>query len=210
MKVISVNIGAKNIVNWKGKRVQTGIFKKPVNQIVLNLNYVKNDIVVDTNHHAGLDKACYIYSYQSYGYWKKLYPKLSLDFGMFGENVTIDKLDESKIFIGDIYKLGDATVQVTQPRQPCFKLGIRFGNQKIVKQFINAPFPGVYLKVIEKGKVAPNDKFQLIERQHETLSIIEVWNLIYKQNVTSDEINFALSLPYLADACKKSLAKKHT
>lgn len=127
---------------------------------------------------------------------------------MFGENVTINDLDESKVFIGDVYKLGDATVQVTQPREPCFKLGIKFGTQKIIKQFINQPYPGIYLKIIEKGEVKKGDLFQLIERQHDSLSVIEIWNLLYQKEINLDDIEFALTLPYLADSCKKSLLKR--
>ena len=208
MNVKSVNIGDKKSIKWRGKSVFTGIYKTPTDKIFLNLTDVENDVVVDRKHHGGIDKACYIYSANHYQFWKQLYLTLKFIDGMFGENVTVNHLDESKIFIGDIYKLGDATVQVTQPRQPCFKLGIRFGTQKVIKQFINQPYPGVYLKIIETGVVKVGDNFQLIERPHDSLSIIDIWHLLYENNFNKQDLEFALSLPYLADACKKSLLKR--
>lgn len=208
MNVKSVNIGDKKNVKWRGKNVFTRIYKVPTDKIFLNFTDVENDVVVDRKHHGGIDKACYIYSSNHYNYWKQLYPTLNFIDGMFGENVTINHLNESKIYIGDIYKLGDATVQVTQPRQPCFKLGIRFGTQKIIKQFINQPYPGIYLKIIECGEVKKGDDFQLIERQHDSLSVTEIWNLLYQKEYNKNDIELALSLPYLADACKKSLQKR--
>lgn len=208
MKVKSVNIGEKKEVNWRDKKVFTGIYKHPTSKIVLDYEDVINDVVIDRKYHGGVDKACYIYASNHYKYWSDLYPNLDFIDGMFGENVTINDLDESKVFIGDVYKLGDATVQVTQPREPCFKLGIKFGTQKIIKQFINQPYPGIYLKIIEKGEVKKGDLFQLIERQHDSLSVIEIWNLLYQKEINLDDIEFALTLPYLADSCKKSLLKR--
>ncbi|MGV6861548.1 MAG: MOSC domain-containing protein [Putridiphycobacter sp.] len=208
MKVKSVNIGKIKTVKWKNKTIKTGIFKTPVNQIVLGGNDVELDQVVDRKYHGGLEKACYIYSEDHYAYWQKLYPNLEFNFGMFGENITITGLNESKIFIGDIYKLGDATVQVTQPREPCFKLGIKFGTQAILKQFINAPYPGIYLKVIETGLVKAEDTFQLIERQHDSMSVTAIYHLRYKTHFDKEDIEQALALTYLGADFKSSLVKK--
>ena len=207
MKVDSVNIGEQKVIKWRGKDVKTGIYKLPCSKIVLDFEDVQDDTVIDRKHHGGIDKACYAYSTDHYDFWKSLYPSLNITFGMFGENVTINDFNESQIYIGDIFKLGDATVQVTQPRQPCFKLGVRFGTQKIIKQFIQHPYPGVYFKVIEKGEVKKGDEFQLIERQHDSFSITKIWELLYQKDVNKDDIEFALELPYLANACKKSLIK---
>ena len=137
MLVKSVNIGNKQDVLWNGKTVSTGIFKKSVLSIKLGKEDVDLDDVVDRKYHGGIDKACYIYSFNHYAFWQKLYPNVELNFGMFGENITIEGLNEKTVYIGDIYRIGGATVKVTQPRQPCFKLGVRFSDQKIIKQFIN-------------------------------------------------------------------------
>jgi MOSC domain-containing protein YiiM len=208
MKVVSVNVGSIKNIEWRGKNVLTGIYKLPCDAISLNLTDVDKDKVVDRKYHGGFDKACYIYSENHYKFWQNLYPHLDWTFGMFGENVTIKDLNETTIFIGDIYKLGEATVQVTQPREPCFKLGVKFETQKIIKQFINQNYPGIYLKVIEKGIVKPKDTMQLIERQHDTLSVVEVWRMLYDHNYNIEDIEFAINLPYLAESYKTSLLKK--
>ena len=127
MKIISTNIGSPVIFSWKGREVATGLFKYPVpSPIMLEKEDVTNDHVIDRRYHGGTDKACYFYSADNYDYWKSLYPKMEMQFGMFGENLTVEGLSEENINIGDVFKIGNAVVQVTQPRQPCFKLNFRF------------------------------------------------------------------------------------
>ena len=208
MIIKSVNTGSIEKVKCAGKIINTGIFKSPVNLITLGKEDVVDDDVVDRRYHGGIDKACYIYSNDHYDFWRKLYPNLSLDYGMFGENITVDGLDEKNILIGDIYRVGGATVQVTQPRQPCFKLGIRFESQGIIKQFINNDYPGIYVKVLESAQVRQNDSMDLIERQHNSISVLDVWHLLYAKDISQDDLEFAISIPFLADACKSSLRKR--
>ena len=208
MIIKSVNKGSIEKVKWAGKIINTGIFKSPVNLITLGKEDVLDDNVVDRRYHGGIDKACYIYSNDHYDFWRKLYPNLSLDYGMFGENITVDGLDEKNILIGDIYRVGGATVQVTQPRQPCFKLGIRFESQGVIKQFINNDYPGIYVKVLESAQVRQNDSMDLIERQHNSISVLDVWHLLYAKDISQDDLEFAISIPFLADACKSSLRKR--
>jgi MOSC domain-containing protein YiiM len=208
MIITSVNIGQAKEVIWNGEPIETGIFKSPVQKIELERTDVKNDHVIDRRYHGGIDKACYIYSEDHYKYWENLYPNLDYTPGMFGENMTVKGLDESKIMIGDIYRIGGATIQVTQPRQPCFKLGLVFNTQKILKDFINSNFPGIYLKVLEGSIVAKNDSMDLIERQHNTMSVKEIYRLLYDKEPNQDDIQFALSINTLADTCKQSLMKR--
>jgi len=208
MEIISVNIGKKSLIKWRGKDVKTGIFKTAVDSIYLENNDVKNDIVCDRKHHGGIDKACYLYSADHYKFWKDHYPSLGFEFGMFGENITIEGLNEKSIYIGDIYRVGGATVQVTQPRQPCFKLGIRFGSQKVIKQFINNDYPGIYVKVLESDTVRVNDTMELIERQHNSISLLDVWHLLYNKEINQDDLDFALNIPHLSDECKINLRKR--
>ncbi len=142
MKVISTNIGKPTTIHWNGKEEQTGIFKYPTNEaLYLGKTDVTKDTVIDRKHHAGINKACYLFSLDHYPYWKKMYPKLKWDWGMFGENLTIEGLNEAEIRIGDIFKIGNALIQVSQPREPCYKLGVRFGTQEILRQFIDHGFP---------------------------------------------------------------------
>lgn len=209
MIVRSVNIGEKRLVNWRGKEVPTGIFKFPVQEAIhLGKTDVIGDNVVDRKYHGGIDKACYLYSADHYQFWQERYPQLNFEDGFFGENITVEGLNEKQIQIGDIYYIGDCRVQVRQPRQPCFKLGIRFGTQKIVKDFIQNPFPGVYVSVIEEGKVAAEDKMQLSERLHDSIGLLEVWELLYGSNPDQDLLEFASNFQHLAEDCKASLRKR--
>lgn len=180
MKVISTNIGKPVTFEWNGEKEQTGIFKYPTeNDLFLTKNDVKHDTIIDREHHGGSNKACYLFSSDHYGYWEKLYPELKWDWGMFGENLTVEGLDESKICIGDIYKIGDALVQISQPREPCYKLGIRFGNQNILKKFIAHNHPGTYVKILEEGRVIKGDTVELITKSTNLLTVQQFYELIF-------------------------------
>ncbi|AMC11514.1 sulfurase [Lutibacter profundi] len=178
MKVKSVNVGERKTINYKGKIVETGIFKFPVKEIYIDTEGVLNDTVIDRRYHGGINQAVYAYSENHYSYWKELYPNLDWHYGMFGENLTISNLEETKIQIGDIYKLGEALLEVTKPRQPCMKLGIVFKTQNILKQFWNSTKSGIYFKVLEKGEVTKGDKLVLIKKIIGSPTIAEVYNSI--------------------------------
>ncbi len=208
MKIISTNIGEARTILWHGKEVKTGIFKFSVDKpIHLGTEDVDNDHVIDRKYHGGVDKACYLYSADHYKYWKKLHPKVKMPWGMFGENLTVEGLHEGKINIGDIFKIGSATVQATQPRQPCYKLDIRFEASGLVKQFIDSGFPGVYVRVLEQGSVSAGDTMDIIERQN-TLSVQKVFELIYTKEFEKDALKAAVNNSFIAESCKKDLLKK--
>lgn len=176
MKIIATCIGDRKEIDWKGKMVTTGIFKYPVEKpIFLNTEDVKGDAICNREYHGGVDQAVYGYSLKHYDYWKVLYPNLDWQYGMFGENLTIDDLDETKTHVGDTFKVGEAILEVTKPREPCMKLGVRFNNMKIVKQFWKQDFPGVYFKVIQTGNVKAGDVFEKIKSCSENLIIAEVY-----------------------------------
>lgn len=176
MKVIAVNIGERKEVQWKSRTVTTGIFKYPVQEaIVLGKEDVVNDNVIDREHHGGIDQAAYAYATNHYDYWKEQYPDLEWDWGMFGENISIEDLDETQIHVGNQYKIGEALVEVTKPRQPCFKLGIRFNNMKVVKQFWNSTMSGLYFKVLQTGAVKAGDILELQKECPENPTIAEVY-----------------------------------
>lgn len=176
MKVISVNLGERKQVQWRKKVIETGIFKYPVaNPIFLDFEDVQNDAVVDRKHHGGIDQAVYVYGEQHYHFFKELYPNQDWQYGMFGENITMTDFDETEIHVGSIYQLGEAKIEVTKPRQPCYKLGIRFNNQKIVKDFWHSTKSGVYFKILEKGNVNVGDKLIVLEEKLENPTIAEVY-----------------------------------
>lgn len=209
MKVVSVNIGERKQLKYRGKLIETGIYKNPVDHAIeLGSTDVVGDHVVDRRYHGGKHKACYLYSADHYAFWKNKYPDLDWHFGMFGENITVEGLNEKEIQIGDIFNIGNCRVRVTQPRQPCFKLGLRFGSQTIVKAFSQAPFPGVYVSVIESGTVNVGDHFSLSERLHDTIGLLDIYDLIYTKNPDQDLLDFALDFQFLPESVKETLRKR--
>lgn len=208
MKVISTNTGESVEINYHGKIEKTGMYKYAVDQaIFLAKNDVVNDSVIDRRYHGGADKACYWYSEKHYEFWKEKFPHLEWNYGMFGENLTISELDEGNIKIGDVFQIGNAKVQITQPRQPCYKLNYRFNCNSMVRQFIDAGFPGIYIRVIEEGKVRKGDELILLESREESLSIRDVYNLLYESSKDELKLDKALSDPALAASCKRDLRK---
>lgn len=208
MKVISTNIGESRTISWQGKEVQTGIYKFPVETpIYLGSDDVVGDHVIDRRYHGGADKACYLYSQDHYSYWNELYPALDWQWGMFGENLTIAGLDEAEVRIGDVFRLGQTVVRATQPRQPCFKLGVRFGSPEAVRQFVDFGNAGVYLKVLEPGFVKTGDTMELLESNPDSFSLRQVFQMIYKINSTVDMVLKAIDDPNMAASCRNDLIK---
>lgn len=208
MRVLSANIGKKREINYHGKIVETGIFKEPVEEeIVLEKEDVLGDDVIDRRYHGGVDKACYLFSELHYGYWQEIYPDLDWKYGMFGENVTLSEMNEADIYIGDIYTLGTALVQVTQPRQPCFKLNARFKSDSLVKEFIKHGFSGVYLRVLKEGTVRKGDEMILKERLQSQFSIFDIFHLLYHKESNRENIDLAIQIESLATSCRKDLSK---
>ena len=176
MKVVSVNIGERKKVQWKNQEYTTGIFKYPVEKpIFLDTEDVRGDHVVNRIYHGGVLQAAYAYGEQHYDYWKKLYPNHDWQYGMFGENLTLTDLNEEEIHVGSVYQLGAAKVEITKPRQPCLKLGIRFNDMKIIKQFWNSTKSGLYFKILETGHVNKNDQLILIENKPQNMTIAELY-----------------------------------
>jgi MOSC domain-containing protein YiiM len=208
MKIISTNIGEVVEIDWRGQKVKTGIYKYPVDQaILLGKEDVRNDQVIDRRYHGGLDKACYLYSKDHYPYWEERYPDLDWKWGMFGENLTVEGIDESVIRIGDIYRLGKALVQVTQPRQPCYKLGVRFNNHQMVREFFESPYPGVYVRVLEEGPVQVGDEMVLEKLAEGNMTLKEVFALFTHNSNDVKLLRQAIGIPELAEACRKDLSK---
>ena len=209
MKVIATNIGKKRELNYKGMKISTGIYKYPLKEgIYLEANDVKGDAVVDRESHGGIDKACYLYSYDVYDYWKKLHPNLKWDFGMFGENLTIAGLDETKIHIGAQYKIGEAIIEVSQPRQPCMKFGIRMETQTILKQFINTTYSGVYVRVLQNGLVKAGDSLELINAQPNAPTIADAFYCLYQPELKRSMLDKLFNCNALAESCKRDIKSR--
>lgn len=208
MRIISTNIGGSREIDWNGKKITTGMYKEPVSEpLFLGMNGVHNDHVSDLKHHGGSDKACYIYSADHYDYWKNIFPDLDWTWGMFGENLTIEELDEGLVRIGDIFQVGNAQVQVSQPRLPCYKLGIRLQSNMAVKQFLNSPYPGVYIRVIKEGTVKAGDTLELIKTNKTSLSVRAVFSLFSSNKLNIEMKELALQDDHLAKSIKNDLIK---
>jgi len=208
MKIISTNIAKPTIIEWRGQKVETGIYKYAVESpIFLGTADVVNDHVIDRRYHGGSDKACYLYSADHYPFWQNKYPNQDWKWGMFGENLTISGLNESEIRIGDRFRIGNAEVQVTQPRQPCFKLGVRFGDQSVVSDFWTLPYPGVYVRVLSQGEVQSGDEMILIERDPESLSVSQVFSIFHHNCSDLKLIQKALAEPFIAASCFRDIEK---
>lgn len=206
MKVISTNLAQARDIEWNGKVIQTGIFKEPIDQpIYLGELGVEGDTVANKKAHGGEDKACYLFGSNHYPYWQKKYANLPWVWGMFGENITVSGLDEQKIHIGDVFEIGESVVKVTQPRLPCYKLGVRFNDQKIVKEFLHSGHCGVYVKVLKAGAVKQGDSMYLAARQSKNLSLAEVFGIYRSKD--KDLIDIALLDKDLAESIRKDLIR---
>lgn len=194
MQILSTNIARPTTINWGGKQVHTGIYKMPTSQsIYLGKHDVKGDTVSDRKVHGGEYKACYLFSEEHYSYWQNLYPNLKWDYGMLGENLTVSGLDETQLHIGDIYKVGEASVQITQPREPCYKFGVKFGTQNVLKQFIDHGYPGTYVRVLKEGYVTKGDVFNLVEKSQYSITVHQFFNLLYAKSKDQNLINLAIN-----------------
>jgi MOSC domain-containing protein YiiM len=205
MQIISTNIAQPTTFTWKGEDVKTGIYKKPTDvPIYLGKEDVRGDEVSDRKVHGGEFKACYLFSADQYPYWRELYPNLEWTYGMLGENLTVKGLDEKELYIGAIYKLGKALVQITQPREPCFKFAHKFGTETVLQQFITNGYPGTYVRILEEGEVKTGDTFQLIENTKNSISIFHLFQLLYAEVKNKDHIQAILT----NDALPKNLKKR--
>src|SRR2546428_10535425 len=174
MKLISVNAGLPREVEGHGRLVKTSIWKTPIDGpvAVRKLN-VARDAQSDLTVHGGPEKAVYVYPSEHYAFWLKEFPEMQLPWGAFGENFTTEGLLESSALIGDRIRIGSAEFQITQPRMPCFKLGIRFGRDDMVKRFLQSGRTGFYLAVTCEGEVSAGDPMEFFAHRQDGLSVAE-------------------------------------
>src|SRR5713226_4461265 len=165
MRVVSVNVGLPREVMWKGKRVTTGIFKEPVEgRVMMRTLNLDGDLQADLTVHGGPNKAAYVYPSEHYDYWRGELDDKTLPWGMFGENLTTEGLLEDAVNIGDRFRIGSAEVMVTEPRMPCYKLGVKFGRDDIIKRFSRSACTGFYFAVLREGEVGAGDAIELMSR----------------------------------------------
>lgn len=175
MKLISVNVGLVQEVDWRGRRVQTSIWKSPVEgQVVVKRLSLEGDRQADLSVHGGPDKAVYVYPVEHYEYWRQQLPGMDLPWGAFGENFTTEGMLEEDIRIGDRICVGSAEFCVKQPRMPCYKLGLRFGQDDMVKRFLQSGRAGFYLSVVREGEVARGDSIEFTDRSDSEVTVADI------------------------------------
>ena len=182
LQALSVNIGMQRAVVWKGRTVVTGIFKDPVaGRVVIRRLNLEGDRQADLTVHGGPDKAVYAYPAEYYAFWHEQFPEMELPWGMFGENLTIEGLLDENVHIGDSFQVGSAHLMVTQPRLPCYKLGLKFGRDDILKRFLRSGLTGFYFKVIKEGEVAAGDPIRLLHHDENEVKVADITRL-YRQD----------------------------
>lgn len=190
MKLVSVNCGLPRQVDWHGRTVTTAIYKEPVNgRIALrNLN-LDGDRQADLNVHGGADKAVYCYPAAHYDYWKAALPDRKFPLGAFGENFTIESVVEDLVHIGDRFSIGSAEVVVTQPRLPCYKLGVRFESDDMVRRFLASRRTGFYLAVTQEGEIGAGDEITPISRDPSSYPVPAITRLYLTKTLSSEDIS---------------------
>jgi MOSC domain-containing protein YiiM len=207
MIVESINIGLPKKELFHGKRVTTGIGKKPVSGSV-NLTRLgfEGDGVADLKHHGGPDKAVCVYSLDHYKYWEEILGT-KLPPAAFGENLTVSELREKVICIGDIFKIGKAVVQISQPRQPCGTLAARFGRKDMVKKVIVSGFTGFYFRVLEAGLVETGTSLTIKERDPRRITVAFANQTFHHDKKNREAIESILSVPALSESWQQDLRK---
>jgi MOSC domain-containing protein YiiM len=211
MKLVSINAGMPREVSWHGRIVTTAIFKEPVvGRVALRKLNLDGDRQADLTVHGGEYKAVYCYPLAHYDYWKKELPGRELPMGMFGENFTMDDGGkgplEDTVHLGDRFSVGTAEVEVTQPRLPCYKLGIRFGSDDMVKRFLASGRTGFYVMVVREGEVGAGDEMKLVAQEPNAVAVSEILRLYVAKRYSEAEtaaVRRALRVPELPESWKE-------
>jgi MOSC domain-containing protein YiiM len=194
MKIISINVGRPRLVMRNGEPVSTGIFKEPVaGRVMLRTLNLDGDRQADLTVHGGPEKAVYVYPAEHYAFWKRELPDMELPWAMFGENFTSEGLLETETHIGDRFRAGSAEMMVTQPRMPCYKLGIRFGRTDIIKRFLASERTGFYFAVLKEGEVGAGDEIELIEKNSSGVRVVDVTRLYSSEKGNLDLLRQAIA-----------------
>lgn len=207
-QLLSLNIGLPNEVTYGGKLIHTGINKKQVKEPVF-LSFVKfnGDGQADLVHHGGVDKAVCVYTGDHYPYWEK---ELNQDlvYGAFGENITVSGMREEKVCIGDTFEIGEAIVQITQPRQPCFKLAKKYNIPKLPLYFQETGFTGFYFRVLKEGWVSPVDTLKRLQSDPKGVSVAFANRIMHKEKQNIEGVKRILEVNALSSSWRKSFEKR--
>lgn len=206
--MVSVNVGAPTHIDTPNGIVLTSIFKSPVSdRVAVRRHNIEGDRQSDLTVHGGPNKAVYGYAEEHYSYWRAELPEVDFVPGMFGENLTTEGLNEETVSIGDRFRVGSAILQVTQPRMPCYKLGVRFGRPDMVKRFWLSSRPGFYFSIVEEGDLAAGDAIERIGGETERISIADVVALYRREKTDRQLLERALRAP-LSGSWKQEILER--
>jgi MOSC domain-containing protein YiiM len=207
-KLISLNVGMPSLMCYNQKEVATGIFKMPIYEpIYLHWEHFEGDGQADLKHHGGKDKAVCVYGYEHYPFWEQELGR-TLPLGAFGENLTVCGLLESEVCIGDSFQIGNAIVQVSQPRQPCFKLAARYQSPRMPTKVQETGFTGFYFRVLQPGKVHFDDKLIRIHQHSEAITVAFANRVMHHDKNQLQDIEKLLSVKELSASWRSTLEKR--
>jgi len=206
MQLLSVNIAQPQEVAWQGKTIRTSIFKQPVaGPVAVLAEHLAGDGQADLRVHGGPDKAVYAYPQEHWAYWRQLLPAAQLVPGAFGENLTTLGLLEPEVRVGDCFQLGTAVLMAVQPRQPCFKLGIRLARPGIVREFELARRSGIYFRVLQPGVVEAGTPISLVQRSPHAATIQNMVTCLAPGPHDLEKVRALLATPYLSPSWQARL-----
>ena len=209
MRVVSVNVGLPREVVWRGKRVTTGIYKETVTgRVPLRRTNLDGDRQADLRVHGGPEKAVYAYPSEFYELWSRERPELVFGPGTFGENLTTDGLLDGDVSIGDRFRFGTAELVVTQPRLPCFKLGIKMGREEFVTEFLERGLYGFYLAVAREGDVEAGDPIVALSRDPHGFGVNELARLYVRDRNDVESMRRAAELDVLPSSWRNYFRKR--
>ncbi|KEK23498.1 MOSC domain-containing protein [Bacillus gaemokensis] len=207
-KLMSLNLGMPKEVSYGGKIIQTGMNKSRVSEpVFLSSLKFNGDGQADLVHHGGIDKAVCVYSYNHYPYWEKELNRKLL-YGAFGENMTVQDMLEEDVCIGDIFQIGEAMVQVSQPRQPCFKLAKKYDIPQLPLYFQNTGYTGFYFRVLKEGWVSPTDALIQLEPDCKGISIAFANHMMHKEKRNFEGVRRILEVEALSASWRKTFEKR--
>jgi len=206
MKIVSVNVEMPREVVWKGMRVQTAIFKEPVDgPVTISKLNLAGDKQADLTVHGGSEKAVYAYPAEHYEYWRRELPEVPFSWGKFGENLTTEGLGEDTLCIADRLRVGSAVLMVTQPRMPCYKLALRFDRDDMIKRFLTSQRSGFYFSVVEEGEVRAGSEVEILSRDPHRVSVVDVVRLYLGQTRDPELLQRAMNVSALPRNWKAEL-----
>jgi MOSC domain-containing protein YiiM len=209
--VESVNVGLPREVFWKGRTIRTGIFKEPVaGSVAIRRLNLEGDQQADLKVHGGIDMAVYIYPADYYAFWREQFPEMELPWGMFGENLTIWGVRDDTIHIGDHLQVGSAQLVVRSPRMPCYKLGMKFGRDDVLKILFQSGYSGFYCAVLQEGEVAAGDPVTLLRRDEHAVSVRDIVHLQGEGRYDFDLLRRAVAVDALSPSWRETFVERLT